>query len=112
MLRIDSTHDDIAVVGFVDDDVTREECAEFDLLGQSLVCQRGIAGAENPILAELLAEFLLERRLDVDVTEDAEFLLERRTSMSQRTPNPSSSSAAIVVSTTSSNSPVAAVCIV
>ncbi|MFC7173964.1 hypothetical protein ACFQL0_12580 [Haloplanus litoreus] len=33
---------------------------------------------ENAVLTEFFAEFLLERRLDVDVTEDAEsFVFER-----------------------------------
>ncbi len=75
LLRIDGTYHDVSIVSFVDDNVTREECAEFDLLSQSLLCECRVARAENPILSEFIAELLFKRGLNINVREDAKSLV-------------------------------------
>ena len=65
-------------VSFINDDVAGKEQSDVDLLLQSLVCERRIAGAEDHIVAEINTELLFQFLLYVDFREHAEaFLFER-----------------------------------
>ena len=85
--RIDRAHGH-AVVGFVDDDVTRQERTQFGFFVESLVSELWVTRAEDAVLSGVDVEFLFERLTNVDVAEDAES---------------SSSSASVVAATASSN---------
>ena len=64
-------------VSFINNDIAGKQQSDTDLLLQSLVCQRWIAGTEDHIVAEIYTELLFQFRLDVDFTEDTKaFLLE------------------------------------
>ena len=59
------------VVG-VHDDIAGEEQADVLLLRERLMGQARIAGAQDPILAEIQVELLLERARHVDASQDSE----------------------------------------
>lgn len=69
---IDGADDHVTGIVLVDDDVARQKRSEVEILLEALMCQPGIARAQNSVLTELLLEFRCERRLDVDIAEDAE----------------------------------------
>jgi hypothetical protein len=62
-------------VALVDDDVAGQEHAELGFGRECLVRERRVAGAEDRVRLPLDAELLFQRRLHVDLAEDAEALV-------------------------------------
>jgi len=58
----------------VDDDVAGQEHAEVRFGLERLVCERRVARAEDRVRVPVDAELLFQRRLHVDLAEDAEAL--------------------------------------
>jgi hypothetical protein len=62
-------------VALVDDYIAGQEHAKLGLGLECLVGERRVAGAEDRVRLSVDAELLFQRRLHVDLAEDAEALL-------------------------------------